>query len=90
MIDVDINRAALIGGVTGSLMTILYGLTFAFCLFLPLQYCFLSQLDKDISILKSEKRPITLIISRYWEDTKASFGLGLYWFSPSSLSLTIQ
>ena len=55
MVDADINIAALTGGVTGSLMTILYDLTFAFFLFLLPQYCFQSQLDKDLSILKSEK-----------------------------------
>ena len=38
---------ALTGGAATSLITILYGLTFAFCLFLPLQYYFQSQLDKD-------------------------------------------
>ena len=41
------DRAALTGGAATSLITILYGLTFAFCLFLPLQYYFQSKLDKD-------------------------------------------
>ena len=45
--DADIDRGALTGGLAGSLLTILYGLTFAFYLFLPLQYYFQSQLDKD-------------------------------------------
>ena len=66
MVDADINIAALTGGVTGSLMTILYDLTFAFFLFLLPQYCFQSQLDKDLSTtLKSEKRPIRVIIRRF-------------------------
>ena len=43
----ELNRAELTGGAATSLITILYGLTFAFCLFLPLQYYFQSQLDKD-------------------------------------------
>ena len=43
----DIDRSAFTGGAATSLITILYGLTFAFCLFLPLQYYFQSQLDKD-------------------------------------------
>ena len=38
---------ALYGGLAFSLITILYGLVFAFCLFLPLQYYFQHQLDKD-------------------------------------------
>ena len=41
------DRAALTGGAATSLITILYGVTFAFCLFLPLQYYFQYQLDKD-------------------------------------------
>ncbi len=41
------DRAALTGGAATSLSTILYGLVFSFCLFLPLQYYFQSQLDKD-------------------------------------------
>ena len=41
------DRSALTGGAATSLITILYGLTFAFCLFLPLQYYFQSKLDKD-------------------------------------------
>ena len=45
--DADIDRGALTGGLAGSLLAILYGLTFAFYLFLPLQYYFQSQLDKD-------------------------------------------
>ena len=43
----NIDRGAFTGGAATSLITILYGLTFAFCLFLPLQYYFQSQLDKD-------------------------------------------
>jgi flagellar motor component MotA len=38
---------ALYGGLAFSLITILYGLVFAFTLFLPLQYYFQHQLDKD-------------------------------------------
>ena len=38
---------ALYGGIAVSLITALYGLVFAFCLFLPLQYCFQHQLDQD-------------------------------------------
>ena len=41
------DRAALTGGAATSLITILYGLTFAFTLFLPLQYYFQAKLDKD-------------------------------------------
>ena len=41
------DRSALTGGAATSLITILYGLVFSFCLFLPLQYYFQSQLDKD-------------------------------------------
>ena len=43
----NIDRGAFTGGAATSLITILYGLTFAFCLFLPLQYYFQSELDKD-------------------------------------------
>ena len=39
--------AALTGGTATSLITSLYGLVYAFCLFLPLQYYFQYQLDKD-------------------------------------------
>ena len=39
--------SALYGGLAVSLITILYGLVFAFCWFLPLQYYFQHQLDKD-------------------------------------------
>ena len=42
-----LDRADLTGGAATSLITILYGLVFSFCLFLPLQYYFQSQLDKD-------------------------------------------
>ena len=42
-----LDRAALTGGAATSLITILYGLVFSFCLFLPLQYYLQSQLDKD-------------------------------------------
>ena len=38
---------ALYGGIAVSLITTLYGVVFAFCLFLPLQYYFQHQLDKD-------------------------------------------
>ena len=38
---------ALYGGIAVSLITALYGLVFAFCLFLPLQYYFQHQLDQD-------------------------------------------
>jgi len=38
---------ALYGGLAVSLITILYGLVFAFSWFLPLQYYFQHQLDKD-------------------------------------------
>ena len=38
---------ALYGGLAFSLITILYGLVFAFSWFLPLQYYFQHQLDKD-------------------------------------------
>ena len=38
---------ALYGGLAVSLTTILYGLVFAFTTFLPLQYYFQHQLDKD-------------------------------------------
>ena len=44
---VGMDIAALTGGAATSLITILYGLVFSFCLFLPLQYYFQSQLDKD-------------------------------------------
>ena len=39
--------SALYGGLAVSLITILYGLVFAFCWFLPLQCYFQHQLDKD-------------------------------------------
>ena len=39
--------SALYGGLAVSLITILYGLVFAFTLLLPLQYYFQHQLDKD-------------------------------------------
>ena len=42
-----LDRAVLTGGAATSLITILYGLVFSFCLFLPLQYYFQSELDKD-------------------------------------------
>ena len=38
---------ALYGGIAVSLITTLYGVVFAFCLFLPLQYYFQHQLGKD-------------------------------------------
>jgi len=41
------DRAALTGGTATALLTSLYGLVFSFCLFLPLQYYFQSELDKD-------------------------------------------
>jgi len=37
----------LTGGAAVALITALYGLVFAFCLFLPLQYYFQHQLDQD-------------------------------------------
>jgi len=43
----DMDMGALTGGLAVSLITILYGLVFAFTLFLPLQYYFQHQLDKD-------------------------------------------
>ena len=44
---IDMDMGALYGGLAVSLITILYGLVFAFCLFLPLQYYFQHQLDKN-------------------------------------------
>ena len=44
---VGMDIAALTGGTATALLTSLYGLVFSFCLFLPLQYYFQSQLDKD-------------------------------------------
>ena len=41
------DMGALTGGAAVALITALYGLVFAFCLFLPLQYYFQHQLDKD-------------------------------------------
>ena len=41
------DMGALTGGAAVALITALYGLVFAFCFFLPLQYCFQHQLDKD-------------------------------------------
>ena len=41
------DLGALTGGAAVALITALYGLVFAFCLFLPLQYYFQHQLDKD-------------------------------------------
>jgi len=41
------DMGALTGGSAVALVTILYGLVFAFCLFLPLQYYFQHQLNKD-------------------------------------------
>ena len=41
------DMGALTGGAAVSLITTLYGLVFAFTLFLPLQYYFQHQLDKD-------------------------------------------
>ena len=35
------------GGIAVSLLTVLYGVVYAFCFFLPLQYYFQHQLDKD-------------------------------------------
>ena len=43
----DMGMEALTSSIAVSLITILYGLVFAFCLFLPLQYYFQHQLDKD-------------------------------------------
>ena len=44
---VGMDIAALTGGTATALLTSLYGLVFSFCLFLPLQYYFQSELDKD-------------------------------------------
>ena len=41
------DMGALTGGAAVALITALYGLVFAFCLFLPLQYYCQHQLDKD-------------------------------------------
>ena len=41
------DMGALTGGAAVALITALYGLVFAFTLFLPLQYYFQRQLDKD-------------------------------------------
>jgi len=41
------DMGALTGGLAFPLLTTLYGLVFAFCLFLPLQYYFQHQLDQD-------------------------------------------
>ena len=41
------DMGALTGGAAVALITALYGLVFAFCFFLPLQYYFQHQLDKD-------------------------------------------
>ena len=41
------DMGALTGGAAVALITALYGLVFAFCLFLPLQYYFQHQLDQD-------------------------------------------
>jgi len=41
------DMGALTGGAAVALITALYGLVFAFCLFLPLQYYFQHQLDKN-------------------------------------------
>ena len=41
------DLGALTGGAAVALITALYGLVFAFCLFLPLQCYFQHQLDKD-------------------------------------------
>ena len=41
------DMGAVYGGLAVSLITTLYGLVFAFTLFLPLQYYFHHQLDKD-------------------------------------------
>ena len=43
----SMDMSAITGGAAVSLITILYGLVFAFCWFLPLQYYFQHQLDKD-------------------------------------------
>ena len=47
IVGTGLDTAALTGGAAISLITILYGLVFSFCLFLPLQYYFQSELDKD-------------------------------------------
>ena len=43
----SMDMSALTGGAAVALITALYGLVFAFALFLPLQYYFQHQLDKD-------------------------------------------
>ncbi len=43
----NMDMGALTGGAAVALITALYGLVFAFCLFLPLQYYFQHQLDQD-------------------------------------------
>ena len=43
----EMDIAALTGGTATALLTSLYGLIFAFIVFLPLQYYFQSELDKD-------------------------------------------
>ena len=45
--DTGMDIAALTGGTATALLTSLYGLIFAFIVFLPLQYYFQSELDKD-------------------------------------------
>ena len=47
MVGTGIDIAALTGGTATALLTSLYGLIFAFMVFLPLQYYFQSELDKD-------------------------------------------
>ena len=43
----SMDMSAITGGLAVSLITILYGLVYAFCFFLPLQYYFQHQLDKN-------------------------------------------
>ena len=42
-----VDMGVITQGAAVALLTTLYGLVFAFCLFLPLQYCFQHQLDQD-------------------------------------------
>jgi flagellar motor component MotA len=42
-----VDMGVITQGAAVALLTTLYGLVFAFCLFLPLQYYFQHQLDQD-------------------------------------------
>ena len=43
----SMDMSAITGGIALALISTLYGLVYAFCFFLPLQYYFQHQLDKD-------------------------------------------